>query len=333
MVDGNEYWKDKRIFVTGATGFLGSWITKRLVDLGSNVTVLIRDDVFISNFYMLGLQKHVNIISGKLEQYKLLHRALNEYEIDTCLHVAAQPIVGVALRTPRTTFETNIRGTWNILEAARNCETVKRVVVASSDKAYGDHDNLPYDEDVALKGKYPYDVSKACADLLARAYFHTYGLPVGVTRCGNLYGPGDMNFSRIVPGTFKSIIKNENPTIRSDGTFKRDYFFIQDAVDAYLTLAQNLDRKEIHGQAFNFAPQRPMTVLELFNKMIEISGKTHLKPVILNQAKSEIKDQFLSREKATALLGWSPKFSVEDGLKITHPWYVDLLAGRLAVKK
>ncbi len=329
MVADTAYWKDKHIFVTGATGFLGSWITKYLVDNGANVTVLVRDKVFNSNFFILKLQEHVNIVDGALEDYEVISRTLNEYEIDTCFHVAAQPIVSVAIREPRATFESNIRGTWNVLDAARKCETIKRVVVASSDKAYGDHEALPYHEDVMLKGHFPYDVSKACADMLARSYFHTYGLPVGVTRCGNLYGPGDLNFSRIVPGTFRSIIKDENPIIRSDGTFKRDYFYIHDAVDAYLTLARGLDRKEIHGKAFNFAPQKPLTVLEVLNKMIEISGKTHLRPIILNQAKSEIKSQYLACEKAKELFGWAQKYTIDEGLRVTYQWYLDLFSGKL----
>ncbi len=320
-----NYWMSKRVFVTGATGFLGSWITKYLVDYGAQVTILLRDEVPLSNFHFLGLKEHVNTIRGELENYDLLLRSLQEHDIDTCIHVAAQAIVGNALKNPRQTFESNIRGTWNVLEATRNADTIKRVVIASSDKAYGTQEELPYREDASLIGRYPYDVSKSCADLLGKAYHSTYGLPIGITRCGNLYGPGDTNFSRIVPGTFYSIINDENPIIRSDGTFMRDYFFVKDAAEAYLLLARSLDRHEIRGQAFNFAPQRPLTVIELFEKMIAVSGKTHLKPIIKNEAKAEIRNQYLSSEKAKNLLGWKAKHAVEDALKETYEWYLEFV--------
>ncbi len=315
------YWQGKRVFVTGATGFLGSWIAKQLTESGAHVTVLIRDVPANSNFFLSGLDKKTNMVNGDVKDLETVSRTLNEYEIDTVIHLAAQALVKPAVNNPVETFEVNVRGTWNVLEAARR-NNVERLVMASSDKAYGSHEILPYDEDAMLKGRFPYDVSKSCADMLGQAYFATYGLPVGITRCGNLYGPGDMNFSRIVPGTMRSIIKNENPVIRSDGTFKRDYFFIRDAVDGYLTLAKALDQQNIRGQAFNLAPQRPLTVLELFKKMIEVSGKTHLEPVIKNEAKQEIKDQYLSNKKAKTVLNWSPKFAVEEGLKETFDWYV-----------
>ena len=322
MISMENYWKGKRVFVTGATGFLGSWIVKYLLDYGAHVTTLVRDKPANSNFYLMGLNTRVNVVDGDVKDHESITRTMNEYEIDTVIHLAAQALVGPALNLPIETFEVNVRGTWNVLEAARKSKNIQRVVVASSDKAYGSHEKLPYDEDAILNGRYPYDVSKSCADMIAQSYFITYGLPVGITRCGNLYGPGDMNFSRIVPGTFKSIIKNENPSIRSDGTFKRDYFFVHDAVNGYLTLTKALDNTNIRGHAFNLAPQRPLTVLELFQKMIDVSGKTQLKPIIKNEAKQEIRDQYLSNDKAKKLLGWSPKYTVEEGLRETYDWYV-----------
>ena len=252
---------------------------------------------------------------------KILYILINEYEIDTCFHLAAQAIVQTANRSPLPTFEANIRGTWNLLEALQNNRLVKRIVAASSDKAYGDQKNLPYKENNSpLSGLHPYDVSKSCCDLIAQAYAHTYKMPIGIARCGNIYGGGDLNFSRIVPGTIKSILQNENPIIRSDGTYIRDYFYVEDTVDAFLALAEALDRKEVQGHAFNFGPEKPMSVIDLVNKILEISG-SKLKPNILAEAKNEIKKQYLDCGKARKMLGWKANTQLDDGLKKTISWY------------
>ena len=253
------FWKNRRVFVTGATGLLGSWLVEALVQRQAHVTCLIRDWVPGSRLIGAGFMAQVNLVHGELEDYAVLVRALNEYEIDTVFHLGAQTVVGTAARSCLSTFETNIRGTWNILEACKVCaKLVERVVVASSDKAYGSHEHLPYTEDTPLQGRFPYDVSKSCADLIALSYFHTYRLPVAVTRCGNLFGGGDLNFNRLIPGTIYAALHDQPPVIRSDGKFIRDYFYVRDAVEAYLTLAERLPDDRFLGQAFNFGTETPI---------------------------------------------------------------------------
>lgn len=315
-----EFWNDKNVFITGCTGLLGSWLTKALVEQDANVTGLIRDWVPKSNLNWSGFNDKINIVRGELEDYFLLERTLNEYEIDTVFNLAAQTIVTIANRNPFSTFETNIKGTWNVLEACRRSGLVERVVFASSDKAYGSQDELPYDESTPLEGRHPYDVSKSCADLLCRSYYETYQLPVCVTRCGNFYGGGDLNFSRIVPGTIRSVLHNERPIIRSDGTMVRDYFYIEDGAEAYMALAEQIKEKKLAGEAFNFSNEEPLTVLEIVNKIIEVMG-SDLEPIILNEASNEIEKQYLSAQKARAMLSWTPSHNMEEGLKKTVEWY------------
>jgi len=322
-------WKNKRVFITGCTGVLGSWLTIRLVEEGAEVIGLIRDLVPKSYLNLSGFLARINVVRGSVTEYDVIERALNEYEVDTCFHVAAQAIVGIANNSPLSTFESNIKGTWTLLEAARRVGRLERIVVASSDKAYGSQDILPYTEETPLKGLHPYDVSKTCTDLLAQSYAHTYGLPIGITRCGNLYGGGDLNFNRIVPGAIRSVLTDEDPIIRSNGTPVRDYFYVKDAVTAYLTLAENLDRSEVRGQAFNFSQERPISVLEMVSKIIAISGKTHLKPNILGKSlEGEIAHQHLSSQKARALLSWKPQYSLEEGLKESIEWYKRFFGSR-----
>jgi CDP-glucose 4,6-dehydratase len=322
----STFWKDRNVFVTGASGLLGSWMTRALVARGANVVVLMRDVVPRSELMLSGTADRVTQVSGDLADYFTVLRAINEYEIDTVLHLGAQTIVGTASRSALSTFESNIRGTWHVLEACRACsKLVKRVVVASSDKAYGSHATLPYNEDAPLQGRFPYDVSKSCADLLSISYFETHRLPVGITRCGNLFGGGDLNWSRIVPGTIRSALRGERPIIRSDGKFVRDYFFVEDAVEAYLHFAEQLDRPELHGQAFNFGNEKPITVLEVVGKILSVMGAMELEPVILNQASHEIREQYLDCTKARTLLNWRPRFSLEDGLQRTIEWYRSFL--------
>ena len=317
-----DYWKNRNVFVTGCTGLLGSWLTKALVERGANVTGLIRDLVPKSNLNWSGFNDKINIVRGEVEDYFLLERTINEYEVDTVFHLAAQTIVTIANRNPLSTFETNVRGTWNILEACRRSPTIKKVIMASSDKAYGSQDNLPYDEENSLKGRHPYDVSKSCADLLCRTYYETYNLPVCVTRCGNFYGGGDLNFNRIVPGTIRSIINKEAPIIRSDGTYVRDYLYIEDAVEAYLLLAMKMDNQRIHGEAFNFSYETPLTVIELVKEILKIM-RSKLKPIILNEVSNEIKKQYLSSKKARKILNWDPKYGLENGLTNTIQFYME----------
>ena len=325
---GNNYWQDKNVFITGCTGLLGSWLTMELVKRGANVTGLIRDLVPRSNLNWSGFNDKINTVRGELEDFFVLQRALNEYEIDTVFHLGAQTIVTIANRNPLSTFESNIKGTWNLLEACRRVATVSGIVVASTDKAYGEQEDLPYNEKFPLLGSHPYDVSKSCTDLISLAYYKTYQLPVCVTRCGNFYGGGDLNFNRIVPGTIKSVINNTPPIIRSDGTYIRDYFYILDAVEAYLFLAEKMDSLNIQGEAFNFSNEIQVTVLELTEKILELMGRKDLRPRILNQAKSEIKHQYLSAEKARTILGWKPKYTLEQGLEETIAWYREFFSNR-----
>lgn len=320
----NKFWNNKNVFVTGGTGFLGSYLVKKLVSYGANVTILVRDYIPQSNIYIGEEYKKVNVVQGMLEDYLLIERALGEYEIDTVFHLAAQAIVGVANRNPLGTFKSNIEGTWNILEAARKSPLIKQVIIASSDKAYGDQEKLPYDENMPLQGKHPYDVSKSCTDLIAQTYYETYKLPVCITRCGNLYGGGDLNFNRIIPQSIQSILNKEAPVIRSDGSFIRDYFYIEDAVDAYINLAEKVVELNLGGQAFNFSNEIQLTVLELVNKILKIMG-SDIKPIILNQGSNEIIHQYLSAKKARTVLGWSPNYTIDEGLSKTIEWYKDFL--------
>lgn len=315
------FWQDKRVLVTGGNGFLGSWVTKKLVDRGSHVMCLLRDALPRSLFVLEGTTERVTVAQGQLEDGPLLLRLVNEFEVDTILHLAAQPIVTVALRTPVSTFESNIRGTWNVLEAARLLPTVQRVVVASSDKVYGETGRLPYTEHLPLEGRGPYEVSKVCEDLLAQSYGATYGVPVTIARCGNFYGPGDWYLSRIVPGTIRSLLMDEPPIVRSDGQYVRDYLYIEDAAEAYLRLAELTHLDGIRGEAFNFGTGQPSTVLQVVELLIQLSGKAHLKPEIRNEVRNEIRAQYLDWTKAKRLLGWEPKTSLANGLRVTYEWY------------
>ena len=315
-------WHDRRVFVTGATGLVGSWLTRALVERGAYVVALIRDWDPQSELIRSGTVTRVNVVSGALEEYATLDRAINEHEIDTVFHLGAQTIVGTALRSPLLTFEANVRGTYNLLEACRaHGQIVRQVVVASSDKAYGDADTLPYTEDMPLHGRHPYDVSKSCADLIALTYAHSYGLAVAVARCGNIYGGGDLNWSRIVPGTIRSLLHGQRPILRSDGTFTRDYVYVLDVVEAYLLLARRAGEDGVRGEGFNFSPERPVSVLEITRKLRELLGRTDLEPEILDRARAEIRDQYLDAGKAHARLGWSPRYTLDQGLAETIDWY------------
>ncbi len=322
----HSFWLDRSVFVTGCAGLLGSWLTIALVEAGADVVGLIRDEVPFSHLRRSGYQDRIVVVRGDASDYFFIERVLNEYEIDTIFHLAAQTIVPIANRAPLSTFETNIKGTWTVLEAARRSPRIARVVVASSDKAYGEQEKLPYTEDAPLLGCYPYDVSKACADLITRAYFVTYDLPVAVSRFANFYGGGDLNWNRIVPGTMRSLIRGERPIVRSDGTLLRDYLYIQDAVHAYLTLAERLDEPGMRGEAFNFGMDDPKSVMEMVQAIIAVSGHPELEPVVLNDAPNEIQAQYLDSSKARSALGWTPRYALEEGLRETLEWYREFLS-------
>jgi CDP-glucose 4,6-dehydratase len=322
----NNFWADRRVFVTGATGMVGYWLVKDLLASGARVVALVRDPDPQSGFFRSGDYKQASLVQGNIEEFSTLERALNDHEVDTVFHLAAQPIVSVAHRYPVPTFEANIRGTYNLLEACRiHSNLVKRVVIASSDKAYGPHDKLPYTEDMALQGKHPYEVSKSCADLITQSYHHTYGMPVAILRCGNIYGGGDLNWSRIVPYVIRCCMENKRPVIRSDGKFVRDYVYVKDVSRCYMTVAEHLSDKKVHGQAFNFSLERPLTVLELVDAIQDLMKAKHLTPDVQNNASGEIREQYLSAEKAHRVLNWQPKFTLEKGLAETIEWYRDYL--------
>ncbi len=313
------------VLVTGADGFIGSHVAKELVDRGAEVTTIIRDIKKRSNVDILGLKSRINIIQGDIIDYECCERAINEYDVEFCFHIAAQTIVGIANKSPLSTFESNIKGTWSLLEACRLSKSIKGMIIASSDKAYGQQEKLPYREDFPLNGYFPYDASKVCTEALARCYFMSYSLPLAITRNANTYGPADMNFSRIVPDTIIRLIKNEQPVIRSDGTPVRDYMYIKDAVSAYIILGENLHRKEVIGKSFNFGTNKPISVLELYNKIIKLMGK-NVKPKILGTAKNEIDRQYLDSANARKVLKWEPKYGIDSGLKETIEWYVEFLS-------
>ena len=315
-------WTGRRVLVTGATGLLGSWLTPALLERGAQVVCLIRDWVPQSALVTSRALERAQVVRGELEDYFTVLRAINEYEVDTVFHLGAQTIVGTAQRSVLSTFDSNIRGTWTVLDACRACaKLVRRVVVASSDKAYGAHTCLPYTEEMPLQGRFPYDASKACAEMLCLSYFHTYGLPVAITRCGNLFGGGDLNFNRIIPGAIRSGLSGERPVIRSDGRYVRDYFYVEDAVQAYLNLAESLEPLSLYGQAFNFGTETPLTVLEVVGRVLTALGRPDLEPVILSEASEEIREQYLDCSKARQRLGWKPIFSFDEGLEKTIAWY------------
>lgn len=316
------FWKNRTAFVTGATGFVGAHIVRFLVERGARVVCLQRDAVRANSLDVFDLRRQVTVIQGAVEDYELMARILNEYETDAVFHLAAQALVGAANRSPLSTFESNIRGTYCLLEACRVSETVKRIVVASSDKAYGSHKTLPYEEDYPLQGLFPYDVSKSCTDLIAQTFAHSYDLPVAITRSANIYGPGDMNLSRIIPGTIMSVLQNERPIIRSDGTPVRDFIYADDIAEAYLLLAENI--AEAKGEAFNFGSGEPVQMLELVTKIVRLMGKeTELAPVVMLKTKieREIDAQYLASEKIFKKFGWKPATDLETGLTKTIDWY------------
>ena len=324
---GRAFWQDRPTLVTGGTGLLGGWLVKHLLARGADIVCLVRDWVPGSELVRSSVIERVKVVRGDICDAPLMERVLGEYEIDTVFHLAAQTIVGIANRNPVSTFQTNIGGTCSVLEACRRSTKIKAIVVASSDKAYGDQERLPYDENTPLQGRHPYDVSKSCADLIAQSYFSTYRLPIGITRCGNFYGGGDLNWNRIVPGTIRSLVRGNQPIVRSDGQYVRDYFYIEDGAAAYTLLAERLaDTPALHGEAFNFSNETPVSVLEIVESISRLMD-SDLKPVVLNEASNEIRRQYLSSAKARKLLKWKPLVTLDEGLNRTISWYRDFLSG------
>jgi len=319
------FWLDRPTFVTGGTGLVGSWLVRRLVAAGADVVCLVRDWVPQSELVRTGILERVKVVRGDIRDRDTLERLFGEYEIDTVIHLAAQTIVTIANRNPISTFESNIAGTWNLLEASRRSPMVKQIVIASSDKAYGDQERLPYDESTPLQGQHPYDVSKSCADLIAHTYAVSYSLPVAITRCGNFYGGGDLNWNRIIPGTIRSILRGQRPIIRSDGKYIRDYFYVEDGAAVYMFLAEKLAAQpELKGQAFNFSNEIQVTVGQIVAHILKLM-ESELEPDVRNEVSNEILHQYLSAEKARALLNWKPMFNLDEGLKRTIQWYKNFL--------
>lgn len=320
-----DFWKDRPTLVTGGTGFLGGWVVARLVKAGADVVCLVRDWVPQCELLSGDLRERVKIVRGDVCDQAMVERAIGEYEVTTVLHLAAQAIVPIANLNPVSTFETNIGGTWALLEACRHSPAVKQIVIASSDKAYGDQTQLPYTEQSPLEGRHPYDVSKSCADMIAQTYAVSFGTPVAITRCGNIFGGGDLNWNRIVPGTIRSVLQGERPVIRSDGQYMRDYFYVEDAAAANLALAEGLaNNSELRGEAFNFSTEVHVTVLELVERIMKLMN-SDLKPDVRNEASNEIREQYLSAAKARETLGWRPLFSLDEGLKLAIDWYRNFL--------
>lgn len=321
----NSFWADRPTLVTGGAGLVGSWLVRRLLEQGADVVCLLRDFVPQSELLRSGLVNQVRVVRGDIRDQALMERVLGEYEVDTLLHLAAQTIVPIANRNPVSTFESNIQGTWSVLEACRRSPKVRQIVVASSDKAYGDHDVSVYDEDMPLKGQYPYDVSKSCVDLISHSYAVTYQLPVAITRCGNFFGGGDLNWNRIVPGTIRSVLRGQNPVIRSDGNYVRDYFYVEDGAAAYMLLAEKLaEMPQLRGEAFNFSYGLTVSVLDMAQKILRLM-ESDLTLDIRNEASNEIRFQSLNAGKAQRMLNWSAQFEIEDGLAKTIRWYRDYL--------
>lgn len=326
MVINNDFWQNRRVLVTGASGLVGTWLVRSLLAKGSDVVAMVHNPDPQSEFFRSDDYKHTSLVHGELEDILFLERTINKYEIESVFHLAAQPIVGVAHRAPLQTFEANIRGTYNLLEVCRqHHDLVKRIVVASSDKAYGTQPVLPYTEEMSLAGRYPYEVSKSCSDMIAQSYFHAYGVPVAIARCGNIYGGGDLNWSRIVPDTVRSCLQGVPVVIRSDGTFLRDYVYVKDVTNAYMSLGEHLEDEHVKGYGFNFGPERPVSVLELVKNIQKLIGCEHLEPVILNNAQGEIHSQYLDSTKAREILGWKPQYSLDAGLTETIEWYRNYL--------
>lgn len=316
-------WLGRRVLITGVGGFVGSGLAAALVDRGSDVVGVIRDSPGARLLEVLGIATRITTVTGSITDRRLIERVLQEYEIQTVFHLAAQTLVGVANAYPISTFESNIAGTWHVLEAARRSRSVGAVVVASSDKAYGDQPALPYREDTPLAGRYPYDASKVCTDVLAGCYATSFELPVAITRCANIYGPGDLNWSRLIPGTIRSLLEGQRPVIRSDGTAERDYLFLSDAVDGYLAVAEALPREA--GEAFNLGTQRPTAVLDVVDRILALSGRDDLSPDVLGTATGEIDRQSLASGKARERLGWTARVDLDEGLATSFRWYRDHL--------
>lgn len=314
-----SFWKERKVLVTGGTGLLGSELVAQLIKYNADVIAIVRDRPSKSRFFTEKMHDKITVVNGDIQDYFLMDRVVAEYEIDTIFHLAALTIVRVSNMSPLATFNTNIKGTWNVLEAARvHMPKVRSVVVASSDKAYGPAEKLPYDESTELRGKYPYDVSKSCTDLLSQSYFHSYGLPVSITRCGNLFGPGDLNLNRIIPGTIQSVMLKERPIIRSDGKFVRNYFYIKDAVKGYLEISEDMEKTA--GEAFNLGTDDRYSVLEITNMILKLMN-SKLKPIIKNEAFNEIYEQYLDTSKAKEFIDWRPKYTTRAALKETIAWY------------
>jgi CDP-glucose 4,6-dehydratase len=324
-------WTGARVLVTGAQGFIGSWLAERLLEEGAEVVVPLRDVEQRTRFHTDGIEERCTVVQADVCDYGSLLRIIHQYRFKAVFHLAAQAIVGIANRSPLATYESNVRGTYTLLEAIRAAavvgDRVERVVVASSDKAYGDVDALPYREDQPLEPTYPYDVSKACADLVARSYAVTFDMPVAVTRLANVYGGGDFNFSRIVPDTIRAIVRGERPVLRSDGTPERDFIYVEDAVDAYLTVAGSLERPELRGRAWNAGAGRPIPVMDLVRRIVAVSGRD-VEPDVRGEGTphGEIDRQFLDSTAIEQELGWTPRWELDRGLAETYAWYERSLA-------
>jgi CDP-glucose 4,6-dehydratase len=323
-----KFWHKRRVLITGGSGFIGSWLTLALLEHGAEVVILARENIKNPLLASMNLPQ-LKVIEADITDFTSLSRMFKRCKADTCFHLAGQPIVSIANESPFPTFESNIKGTWNVLESARQAQ-VKRLIIASADKAYGDQKILPYTEEMPLLAVHPYGASKICAELLSRTYLNTYGLPVAIVRSSNTYGGGDLNLTRIIPDTINAVLNNKNPVIRGNGSSLRDFVYIKDIIDAYLILAESLHKNRVKGESFNLGSGRPISILEIVKKIIEISGRKNLFPVVLGKVnpENEISRQYLSNKKAGRILGWHPRYDLERGLKLTINWYEDFYRRR-----
>lgn len=315
-----EFVSPSRVFLTGATGLVGGHVTEALLKAypGVQVTTIVQSMDPRSYLVQQGLDKRIGIYYGDIRDRKLVNDLVMREEIDTIIHLAAQPLVSVALQLPYETCETNFMGTLNVLEAARHSPNIRAIVLASTDKSYGRAVFQPYTEEHPLNALHPYDSSKAAADILARCYAQCYGMPIVVTRFGNIYGPGDLNFNRLIPGAMSALNSDVPLRLRSDGSMRRDFVYVKDVAEGYLLLAKNA--KEHAGEAFNITSNVNMSVLEALERISSVVGK-QVPFVIENTAKHEIPAQALSNEKIQSRLGWQPPHTFEDGIRETHEWY------------
>lgn len=315
----SAFWNGRRVLITGANGFIGAWLSRTLIDLGAQVTGYDKSDSGALDLHP-DVKPRVKIVLGDLTDQAKMEQTLADGQIQTLYHLAAQSNIAIARGGPVPAFESNIRGTWSVLDACRVYGKLETIAVAASNTVYGDHDRHPFDESFALNANHPYSASKACADILARCYAATWGLPIAIARATNTYGGADPNLARIVPGTFLSILRGQQPEIRSDGTPTKGYLYVKDTVNAYRLLGERAAEDAVRGQPVNFHPDKPSSVLELVQTMVNVADRPDLSPRVTGKP-GKYEFEHLTNQRARDVLGWTPQYSLEAGLRETFQWY------------